>query len=351
VADVKRFEALDGLRGICALSVVIFHFDTVFHTGRLLNHAYLAVDVFFLLSGFVIAHVYEARMEAGIGAFQFLKARAARLLPVHFLGTAVVSLTAIALWSFGTLPLPGFTALTVAAAMVAGLLLIPQYFVVGEPFPLNPVLWSLWGEWLANIAYALGAHRMRTALLLAIVVSFWSVGIWHAFHNPLGWMAGMDQFDIIGVVARAMGGFFAGVCLLRAYRRGYLAKLPSLSPEVVFAMWLMVSAVPAPSITPGFDIIVAIVIAPLAVALLARSEKATPRIFVALGDISYPLYASHLALVAAAAAFTGKTTGAVGYLYAGLLTLAALVLAWIIARVADALRYQMKTAPVGAPSP
>ncbi|HKB95401.1 MAG TPA: acyltransferase family protein, partial [Rhizomicrobium sp.] len=63
----QRFASLDGLRGVCALTVLLFHADDLFHRGPIFQHGYLAVDMFFLLSGFVIALAHEDRLRAGAG--------------------------------------------------------------------------------------------------------------------------------------------------------------------------------------------------------------------------------------------------------------------------------------------
>jgi len=353
---VKRFESLDGLRGVCASIVVLFHCDTVLYTGHLFNHGYLCVDVFFVLSGFVIALTYEPRLRAGTGAAAFLKARCRRLLPVHFIGTGIVSLTAASLWAAGFIQLPGFTYPIMAGVMLLGMLMIPQRLVTGDAFPLNSVLWSLWGEWLANIVYALGVYAVRTSILIALVAIFWGITSYYAFHNPFGWMMGITQHDMTGVVGRSMGGFLAGVCLFRAYQRGYLARLPSLSPELLFAAWLIISAMPAPTITPAFDMIAVIVVSPLLIALLIRSDKPMPKIFVKLGALSYPLYASHLAFIAIAAAYFQEFHASRHILYAVPITAASLILAWAINRItarksSSPAAYRNKKLPGAAPDP
>ncbi len=67
-----RFRGLDGLRGVCALTVVLLHSEVLFNAGVVFCHGYLAVDMFFLLSGFVISASYDARLAAGLSAWRFL---------------------------------------------------------------------------------------------------------------------------------------------------------------------------------------------------------------------------------------------------------------------------------------
>lgn len=81
------YPALDGLRGVAALSVVVMHRHVWFGLEGWLAHGYLAVDFFFMLSGYVMARTYEQRLSEGYGAWRFMAARYRRLWPVMALGT------------------------------------------------------------------------------------------------------------------------------------------------------------------------------------------------------------------------------------------------------------------------
>lgn len=81
ISDKPRYEILDGLRGVAAMTVVAFHlFETyaTSHFDQIVNHGYLAVDFFFVLSGFVIGYAYDDRWAKGMGVWQFFKRRSAR---------------------------------------------------------------------------------------------------------------------------------------------------------------------------------------------------------------------------------------------------------------------------------
>src|ERR1041384_6138813 len=86
----KRFLGLDGLRGVCALTVLLFHAANLFDQGPIFQHGYLAVDMFFLMSGFVIAFIHEERLRSGMGLIAFLRIRARRLLPVFWIGANAI---------------------------------------------------------------------------------------------------------------------------------------------------------------------------------------------------------------------------------------------------------------------
>lgn len=89
------FHALGALRGVAAIGVVIFHFQHFFPPDSVPG-GYLAVDLFFIMSGVVLSHAYEPRFQNGMGAREFMRARLIRLYPLYFLGfiagtTAVVA--------------------------------------------------------------------------------------------------------------------------------------------------------------------------------------------------------------------------------------------------------------------
>src|SRR5579872_3605681 len=99
----NRFESLDGFRGVCAAIVAVFHCDTFLLSGHLLNHGFLSVDAFFVISGFVIALTYEDRLCREMSLWDFLVKRGKRLIPTHLIGTALVVLVAIWMFRIGDL--------------------------------------------------------------------------------------------------------------------------------------------------------------------------------------------------------------------------------------------------------
>ncbi|MDE6651814.1 MAG: acyltransferase, partial [Paramuribaculum sp.] len=80
-----RYELLDGLRGVAALMVILYHFGEAFATSPVdqqINHGYLAVDFFFVLSGFVLGYAYDDRWKKGMTAANFMLRRVIRLQPM-----------------------------------------------------------------------------------------------------------------------------------------------------------------------------------------------------------------------------------------------------------------------------
>lgn len=329
------------MRGICALMVVVFHCDTVLNNGHLLNHAWLCVDMFFVLSGFVIAMAYEDRLAQKAGFSYFMRARARRLLPVQFIGTLAVALSVLALYASGRLQTPAVTAGALLLAALYGMFLIPNLLwpidgisnYSNQLLPINPPLWSLLDEWILNIAYGAILHAVRTSLLVAISAGLAVALFYNALHSPFSWNAGTTETDMMAGIARAGLGFIAGVVVWRLQAKGRLAHLPAIKPELVYAAWFFVCAVPKPRAYPIFEGMAAAMIAPMAIALLVRGERPIPRLFLALGALSYPLYASHFTIVNLASIWLDREVERHNALLALPMLISAILLAWLINHV------------------
>jgi hypothetical protein len=167
-----HFAVLDGLRGVAALAVVVFHFMEFVvpdYTHSFIAHAYLAVD-FFCLSGFVIASAYDIKLvQLGVGPF--LLRRLVRLHPLVLLGSVLGLVTFVA-DPFSALYATYGPSVT-GRMLLASCLLVP-YPVVHERyfnlFHLNPPTWSLFWEYVANLLYALVLVRLRSQALGVLMV-------------------------------------------------------------------------------------------------------------------------------------------------------------------------------------
>jgi peptidoglycan/LPS O-acetylase OafA/YrhL len=285
-----RFTGLDGLRGACALSVVLLHCELLFNAGAVFNHGYLAVDVFFLLSGFVISASYDNRLADGLTAGRFLRMRLARLAPIYWAGTLLCIIAALAR-SYYDPTIPPANVLTLGAmAMLLLPVVIPGVFA----YPANFVAWTLGWELAVNFLYACWLRRLGTAVLAVIVIVMLALATAQAWVNPRGWSFGMTGADLWLGGLRAVPEFLMGVILYRWHCAGILRRLPKVTPLLPLAAWLAIASMP-PGLPPVFDLGVVAVAAPLLVAALARND--VPHWFAPLGAVSYPLYASHLALV------------------------------------------------------
>ena len=181
-ADSKpHYDLLDGLRGVAALLVVWYHvFEGYAFAGgtsiETINHGYLAVDFFFILSGFVIGYAYDDRWGKTLTVKNFFKRRLVRLHPMVVLGAV---LGAITFFIQGSVQWDGSH---VATSLVMVALLCAMFFIPavpgagyevrgnGEMFPLNGPAWSLFFEYIGNIFYALFIHKFSTKALTVMVV-------------------------------------------------------------------------------------------------------------------------------------------------------------------------------------
>ncbi|HJW40941.1 MAG TPA: acyltransferase [Rhizomicrobium sp.] len=292
----ERFHNLDAMRGICGLSIVMFHCDGLFGAGEVFCHGFLAVDMFFILSGFVIAHTYGPRLAAGLDTGAFLKARVARLSPVYWAGTMLCTAMLVAIAAYrpaGSF----FSAGQIAGLSAMAMALIPQLTLGGLAYPANPVAWSLMGEFIANALYARLLHARSTSVLIGIVLAGWSGCAVIGYLNGAGWCFGATAATVALTPLRAIPAFVMGVVLYRGYRVGALDVLPRVTPLAPLLVWLVIAQVPTFAATPSFDLAVVTLASPLLLALLVRAPESAPRPLLWLGAISYPLYASHLALV------------------------------------------------------
>ena len=181
-ADTKaHYDLLDGLRGVAALMVIWYHvFEGYAFAGggniETLNHGYLAVDFFFILSGFVIGYAYDDRWGKSLTMKDFFKRRLIRLHPMVIMGAV---LGAITFCIQGSVQWDGTH---VAISMIMLSLLCTIFFIPampgvgyevrgnGEMFPLNGPCWSLFFEYIGNILYALFIRRLSNKALTVFVV-------------------------------------------------------------------------------------------------------------------------------------------------------------------------------------
>ena len=192
-ADTKpHYAVLDGLRGVAAITVVCFHIFEAFATSHLdqrNNHGYLAVDFFFMLSGFVVGYAYDDRWKT-MTTKEFIKRRIIRLHPMVVMGAII---GAIMFYSQGcsVWDVTKVTFSSLAIATLLNALLIPalpghEVRGLGEMFPLNGPSWSLFFEYIGNILYALIIRRFSTKVLAGLVILF-GVGLAvFAILGPLG---------------------------------------------------------------------------------------------------------------------------------------------------------------------
>jgi peptidoglycan/LPS O-acetylase OafA/YrhL len=296
IKSKQHFEVLDGLRGLAALAVVVFHFMEWAYSDFSTNfiaHGFLAVDFFFCLSGFVIGYAYDDRITMGV--FEFLKARLVRLHPLIILGS-VLGLLAFLFDPFGGHPELFSTGKTLLL-FFSSLLLIP--FPVMEErafnlFGLNAPSWSLFWEYVANIVYVLVLVRIsrKVLLLLALIAAATLCFVSYRAGNLLG---GWDKNSFWDGGARIFYSFLAGLAIYRfdwiiKNKLGFvgMAILLSLAFVMPFGKWNWLTE-PA----------VVLLYFPLLISLGAgaTATNALKKLCVFSGKLSYPLYMTHYAVI------------------------------------------------------
>lgn len=288
----KHFKALDGIRGIAAVAVLLHHLGKMTGAPWLSPYGYLAVDLFFLLSGFVIGAAYERRLAAGLHPVKYIfEIRVARMYPMILLGTFLGLASALV----GA----RLTAEPVALA-VKQLLLLPTFSGV-DLFFLNTVMWSLMLELWINAAHAFAFRRLSTKVLMT-VVAVGIVSVVAASWPYYGLNAGWNAKTAIGGLPRVLFSFSAGLLLYRLYASG---RLPTFRIPfgVSFGLLALAMLAPLPSVKhhlPALhDLVVVLVIFPLAIisGVNAEMSNRASRVATVLGDLSYPLYAIHFPLI------------------------------------------------------
>lgn len=326
IPSKPRYEILDGLRGVAALLVVIYHLFETYYSGgpaQPVNHGYLAVDFFFVLSGFVIGYAYDDRWHK-MTTWQFFKRRLVRLHPMVIFGTLFGAI----LFYFGDCPdfplIKETSPWMVLLVMLIGFTMIPMGKGLdirgwGETNPLNGPAWSLQWEYIANILYAF-VFRHLGKVALAVCVAVFGVmttmlclnvdpfGLlearnWASYTVIGGWSLTPDQLTV--GVTRLLYPFFCGLLLSRM---GWILKLKnafgwcSLLVIVLLGMpWVGIGTEGADRLTNGLYEMVCILIAfPLIVSIGAGSslkDGKSAAINKFFGDISYPLYITHYPLI------------------------------------------------------
>ena len=232
-ADSKpHYVLLDGLRGVAALLVIWYHVFEGFATSPIdqkFNHGYLAVDFFFILSGFVIGYAYDDRWKTTMTQKEFFKRRLIRLHPMVVMGAV---LGAITFCIQGCEQWDG-TRVSISMVMVAMLLNLflipavpgtgPEVRGNGEMYPLNGPSWSLFFEYIGNILYALFIRRLSTKALTILVViagiglaSFSIFNLSGNYHLGVGWS--MIDYNLIGGFLRMLFAFSIGLLMSRIFK-------------------------------------------------------------------------------------------------------------------------------------
>ena len=313
-----HYDILDGLRGVAAILVLWYHVfeGYAFAAGapiiEMPNHAYLAVDFFFILSGFVIAYAYDDRIGKSMPLGNFFKRRLIRLHPMVVLGAVFGVITFL---MQGSVQWNGTHVMTSAVmiALLCAMFFIPAvpgcYYEIrgnGEMFPLNGPAWSLFFEYIGNILYALFIHRFsnRTltiwTALMGIGLGFFTLTDFSGYGNlGVGWT--LDATNFIGGLLRMLFPFSLGMLVFRHFKPAKIRGAFWICSLVLFILF-HVPFIPglAPICYNGLFEMICITLAFPLLVWLGASGSTTDRfssgVCKFLGDISFPVYIIHYPL-------------------------------------------------------
>lgn len=282
-----RFQALDGWRGLSALAVMFFHFPILgaVKSFPLFSNAYLFVDFFFVLSGFVIGHSAAGRLETPGQRGAFLLKRFGRLWPLH--AAVLLAFVAVALikGDFNSDERHSGVAVLSNLAMIHGL-------GIHSDLTWNGPSWSISVEWLLYLIFALlSMARWRWAAYVGLVILGASM---LAFQAPNG-MASTFDFGVF----RGLAGFFFGVLLTRTTPRAFGSAL-ELATVAGVALFVSLGAFTlAAPLVFGF----AVYVFSGSQGLVSRGLRSPP--LANLGAWSYSIYMLHALFVAMIWALAG----------------------------------------------
>lgn len=287
---------LDGLRGIAALAVVIFHFmEWVFPdiNQNFIGHGFLAVDFFFCLSGFVIGYAYDDRIKK-IGLREFFRLRLIRLQPLVVLGS-VLGLLTFLLDPFA--PPMEYGAGKIILLFLASIFLIPMPLMEDRAFNLfglNAPSWSLFWEYVANIVYALVLCKLNRRVLTILTILA-AAGICMVSYRAGNLLGGWSKDNFIDGGARVAYSFLAGLLI---YRSNWIIKNRL---GFIGLSFLLASAFIMPGSAWNWltESLVVLFYFPLLVSLGAGTSLSVgwQKVCRLSGDISYPLYMTHYAAI------------------------------------------------------
>lgn len=314
-ADTKpHYNILDGLRGAAALMVVWYHvFEGYAFAGgttiETFNHGYLAVDFFFMLSGFVISYAYDDRWSKHMTMGGFFKRRLIRLHPMIVMGAVIGTISFLlqggVKWDGTETPLPW----VMLALLLTGLF-IPAYpgagYEVrgnGEMFPLNGPGWSLFFEYIGNLLYALFIRKLSAKRLSLLVFLSGTVWVWMALSNfsgyenmGMGWT--LDSVNFLGGLVRMTFPFTLGMLLARHFRPVRIRGIFWTASLTLYALFSVpfLPSMQGLCINGLYEMFCVMTAFPIIVWLGASgttTDAASTAVCKWMGDISYPLYIVH----------------------------------------------------------
>jgi peptidoglycan/LPS O-acetylase OafA/YrhL len=291
------FPLLNAIRGIAAILIVGRH--TALFSPIISPMSFIAVDLFFLLSGVVIEASYRDKLVNGMSTGRFFWIRIARIYPLYILGT-FITITAMIL--AGRHLFIGMARLQIdrpALQILAAVFLVPLQ--IGPKAPMyifDHPAWSLFFELVINVFYALLAVRLNNRMLVGLIAFFGLTLLaslaYFSPHVEIGYRGGLEY---IAGFARTGISFFFGVALYRAGRSDFIRRNSAAATAVVIGgVVLGLMMVPGKAWAIWYYLFCVFFFFPalVFVALSVESGAVARRVWDFLGDLSYAIYALHV---------------------------------------------------------
>lgn len=284
--DDGRIISLDAMRGIASLMVVVYHLPYIY--GFKMQYAYLAVEFFFILSGWVMAYSYEERISNGLPFKNFALNRLARLYPLYLCATFFGFLVMLVKMRFGT---PSAN----LACLLPNALLLPCINPIGSAFPLNGPAWSIFVEvavnilWFAAVWLGLSTLRWKFALHLCFTVVLWGTAVYS--HRYMG---GFNPSDLHEGLYRGLLGFTGGVLLFSFRRQPWIIVYFAIVTMAVLLAFRLRGD--SGGVTPLAFVVMGLLPALVWLTAWWRPAILENSVGAYLGDISYAVYLLHLPL-------------------------------------------------------
>jgi len=291
---MQRYQGLDALRGVAAAAIVIVHYD-LYRGVPSFSGGVLAVDIFFALSGFVIADAYEQKLRNGMSSARFVSMRFLRFYPVYLVGLAI-SLSALVFRGFfGNAGWEGVD----PTAIFLSIFMIPSIHRANVPevhlFILNIVVWSLFFEFLVNAIFGFLLYNLKTRTLMGLCFFLLPIVVFYSISYN-GVDAGFDWGTFNFGFVRAFISFTVGMVVFRVRDSLPVNRIAmSISPLVLVGALISRSYMQDVSI---FDILFISMLVPLMLAFNANKVEFPifASLFRFLAYVSYALYMIHVPL-------------------------------------------------------
>jgi peptidoglycan/LPS O-acetylase OafA/YrhL len=289
-AERKQLDSLTGLRIFAAVWVMLLHFRDVTQTetwafpliDRFILRGPYGVDLFFVLSGFILSHVYVEQFNTRVNWSDFrsfISFRFARLYPVH-----IVTFLIMVILFFGELLLAGKSSAELERYSVPVFIstLTMTHAWWGVTITPNLPAWSISAEWFAYLLFpvlCLIITRLRAAPLIFVVAGCGLATMWHE----------VTDHHLI----RVMAGFLVGMATYQLSRHSSrLARIPALGTVIVVLIVLWATLGAPPRLEIGILLFAALILT-LSAERDWLCRVLSLKVIVYLGEVSYAVYMVH----------------------------------------------------------